>query len=113
MAAAAQDAHEAAVTWLQWSETEPVLMSASTDNSVKQWLMEEPGAAVRLLRYRCGHSLPPTCVLHYDTDGRQILSAGQDLALRVFSTVQDQQSVELSQRHVEHRAKKQKVRAEE
>jgi U3 small nucleolar RNA-associated protein 21 len=87
-------------------------MSASTDNSVKQWLMEEPGAAVRLLRYRCGHALPPTCVLHYDTDGRRILSAGQDLALRVFSTVQDQQSVELSQRHVEHRAKKQKVRAE-
>ena len=105
-----QDSHEAPVTSLDFSDTEPVLLSGSTDNSLKQWLMEEPGATVRLLRYRCGHALPPTCVLHYGPDGRQILSAGQDLSLRVFSTVQDQQSVEMSQKHIAHRAKKQKVR---
>ena len=34
------------------------------------------------------------------------MSAGDDRALRVFSTIQDQQSKELSQSHVERRAKK-------
>ena len=37
------------------------------------------------------------------------LAAGQDRAFRMFSTIQDQQSRELSQGHSSHRAKRLKV----
>lgn len=43
----------------------------------------------------------------------RLLSAGQDRAFRVFSTIQDQQSRELSQHHTARRAKKLKIREEE
>ena len=39
--------------------------------------------------------------------------AGQDRAFRVFSVIQDQQSRELSQGHIEKRAKKLRVGQEE
>lgn len=40
-------------------------------------------------------------------------AAGQDRALRLFSVIQDQQSRELSQRHVQRRAKRLRVDPEE
>jgi len=48
-----------------------------------------------------------------DSDGKRLLSAGSDRALRLFSTIQDQQSRELSQRNVERRAKRLRVSQEE
>eukprot|EP00983_Pelagomonas_calceolata_P121697 1160824-Pelagomonas_calceolata.AAC.13 len=42
--------------------------------------------------------------------GLRLLAAGSDRAFRVFSTIQDQQSRELSQKHVGRKAKKLKVR---
>lgn len=45
--------------------------------------------------------------------GLRLLSAGQDRAFRVFSTIQDQQSRELSQHHTARRAKRLKVKEEE
>ena len=41
------------------------------------------------------------------------MHAGQDRALRLFSTIQDQQSRELSQHHTARRAKRLKVSEEE
>jgi hypothetical protein len=75
--------------------------------ATQEWIFDDPGSSPRLLRFRSGHYRPPTSVLHYGTNGRSILSAGQDRAFRVFSTIQDQQSKELSQGHV-----KKKVRTE-
>ena len=41
-------------------------MSSGADNSIKHWIFDGPDAeAGRLLRFRSGHSAPPTCVLHY------------------------------------------------
>ena len=40
-------------------------------------------------------------------------AAGQDRAFRLFSTIQDQQSRELSQKHAARRAKRMKLREEE
>lgn len=88
-------------------------MSAAADNSVKQWLFDTAGSVPRLLRFRSGHSAPPTVVCHYGDGGQRLLSAGCDRAFRVFSCIQDQQSRELSQRHVARRAKRLKVREEE
>jgi len=56
---------------------------------------------------------PSDAPVHCGRDGKRVLSAGSDRAFRVFSTIQDQQSVELSQRHVEQRAKKLRVTQQE
>eukprot|EP00897_Mesotaenium_endlicherianum_P007094 jgi/Mesen1/6412/ME000329S05575 len=76
------------------------------------WIFDSDDGEARLLRFRSGHSAPPTCIQYYG-NGRHILSAGQDRAFRVFSTIQDQQSRELSQGHVAKRAKKLKLKEEE
>lgn len=51
----------------------------------------------RLLKLRGGHHAPPTCVRYYGEDGKQILTAGKDRALRYTSVVRDSRSFELSQ----------------
>jgi U3 small nucleolar RNA-associated protein 21 len=91
---------------------EPVLMSSGGDNAVKQWIFDAEDGSARLLRFRSGHAAPPVCVRFYG-EGRRLLSAGADRAFRVFSTIQDQQSRELSQRNVAHRAKKLRCAEEE
>ncbi|KAK9049733.1 hypothetical protein SSX86_031298 [Deinandra increscens subsp. villosa] len=107
-----RDAHDSSVISLHFFANEPVLMSTSADNSIKMWIFDTTDGDPRLLRFRSGHSAPPLCIRFY-ANGRHILSAGQDRAFRLFSVIQDQQSRELSQRHVTKRAKKLKVKEEE
>ncbi|RZC75045.1 hypothetical protein C5167_050531 [Papaver somniferum] len=107
-----RDAHDSSIVSLHFFANEPVLMSSSVDNSIKMWIFDTTDGDPRLLRFRSGHSAPPRCVRFY-ANGRHILSAGQDRAFRLFSVIQDQQSRELSQRHVSKRAKKLRVKEEE
>lgn len=107
-----KSAHDAAITSLHFFKGEPLLISSGFDNSLKEWIFDGPDGAARLLRYRKGHAATPTVVRHYG-DGKRLLSAGQDRAFRVFSTVQDAQSMELSQKHVAHRAKRLKIEEKE
>ncbi|KAI4379695.1 hypothetical protein MLD38_005958 [Melastoma candidum] len=106
-----KDAHDGSIISLYFLANEPVLMSSSADNSIKMWIFDTTDGDPRLLRFRSGHSAPPLCVRFY-ANGRHILSAGQDRSFRLFSVVQDQQSRELSQRHVSKRAKKLKLKEE-
>ncbi|XP_028760737.1 WD repeat-containing protein 36 isoform X2 [Neltuma alba] len=107
-----KEAHDGSITSLHFFPKEPVLMSSSEDNSIKMWIFDTSDGDPRLLRFRSGHSAPPLCIKFY-ANGRHILSAGQDRAFRLFSIVQDQQSRELSQRHVSKRAKKLKMKEED
>ncbi|CAH9085598.1 unnamed protein product [Cuscuta epithymum] len=107
-----REAHDSTVVSLHFFANEPVLMSSSSDNSIKMWIFDTTDGDPRLLRFRSGHSAPPLCIKYY-ANGRHILSAGQDRAFRLFSVIQDQQSRELSQRHVAKRAKKFKLKEEE
>lgn len=107
-----REAHDSTIVSLHFFANEPVLMSSSADNSIKMWIFDTSDGDPRLLRFRSGHSAPPLCIRFYG-NGRHILSAGQDRAFRLFSVIQDQQSRELSQRHVSKRAKKLKVKEEE
>jgi U3 small nucleolar RNA-associated protein 21 len=50
-----------------------------------------------LLKLRTGHHAPPACIRYYGEDGKQILTAGRDRALRYTSVVRDSRSYELSQ----------------
>lgn len=107
-----REAHDDAIISVHFFASEPVLMSASADNSIKMWMFDTADGDPRLLRFRSGHSAPPLCIRFY-SNGRHILSAGQDRAFRLFSVIQDQQSRELSQRHVSRRAKKLRMKEEE
>ncbi|KAL9339861.1 hypothetical protein Peur_068876 [Populus x canadensis] len=107
-----REAHASSIISLHFLANEPVLMSSSADNSIKMWVFDTTDGDPRLLRFRSGHSAPPLCIRFY-ANGRHILSAGQDRAFRLFSVIQDQQSRELSQRHVSKRAKKLRVKEEE
>uniref|UniRef100_A0A1J3JJC1 U3 small nucleolar RNA-associated protein 21-like protein n=1 Tax=Noccaea caerulescens TaxID=107243 RepID=A0A1J3JJC1_NOCCA len=107
-----RDAHDSSIISLNFLANEPVLMSASTDNSVKMWIFDKNDGDPRLLRFRSGHSAPPLCIRFY-SNGRHILSAGQDRAFRLFSVIQEQQSRELSQKHISRRAKKLRLKEEE
>jgi len=107
-----RDAHDAPLLALHFFPGEPLLMSSGADNAIKQWVFDGADAAARLLRFRSGHSAPPSVVAHY-AEGLRLLSAGADRAFRVFSSIQDQQSRELSQHHTARRAKRLRVREEE
>ncbi|KAJ8492909.1 hypothetical protein OPV22_014630 [Ensete ventricosum] len=107
-----REAHDGAIISLHFFANEPVLMSSAADNSIKMWIFDTSDGDARLLRFRSGHSAPPLCLRFYG-NGRHILSAGQDRAFRLFSVIQDQQSRELSQRHVTKRAKKLRTKEEE
>ncbi|KAI5899586.1 Utp21-domain-containing protein [Schizophyllum commune H4-8] len=90
-------AHDAGVTALEWVPGQPLLISAGEDNSVKQWLFDLPTAAPRLLKSRTGHRAPPTLVRFYGADGKQVLTAGPDRALRLTSLVRESRGCEMSQ----------------
>nr|XP_051203267.1 U3 small nucleolar RNA-associated protein 21 homolog isoform X4 [Lolium perenne] len=107
-----REAHDGSIVSLHFFANEPILMSSAADNSIKMWIFDNNEGDARLLRFRSGHSAPPRCIRFYG-NGKSILSAGQDRAFRLFSVVQDQQSRELSQRHVSKRAKKLKVKEAE
>lgn len=107
-----REAHDGSIVSLHFFANEPILMSSAADNSVKMWIFDSNDGGARLLRFRSGHSAPPRCIRFYG-NGKCILSAGQDRAFRLFSVIQDQQSRELSQRHVAKRAKKLRVKEEE
>ncbi|XP_020672729.1 WD repeat-containing protein 36 [Dendrobium catenatum] len=107
-----REAHDCQIISLHFFANEPVLMSSASDNSIKMWIFDSTDGDARLLRFRSGHSAPPLCLRFYK-NGRCILSAGQDRAFRLFSVHQDQQSRELSQKHVTKRAKKLRVKEEE
>ncbi|KAK6916926.1 WD40 repeat [Dillenia turbinata] len=107
-----KEAHYGSIISLHFFANEPVLMSSAADNSIKMWIFDTTDGDPRLLRFRSGHCAPPLCIRFY-ANGRHILSAGKDRAFRLFSTVQDRQSRELSQGHVSKRAKKLGVKEEE
>ena len=64
---------------------------------LQQWLFDSPTAAPRLLKQRSGHHAPPHLVRYYGDDGKSILTAGADRALRYTSVVRDSRGYELSQ----------------
>ena len=83
---AAHGAEVAAVTCLT---QEPLMVTSSSDNTLKQWIFDLPDGGGRLLRLKEGHSAPPTKIRFYGGLGQNVLSAGEDSSLRSFSTVTD------------------------
>ena len=89
MAAQTRDAHGAEVAGIKCLQGEPLLLTSSPDNTLKQWIFDLPDGGSRLLRLKEGHAAPPTKIRFYGGLGNNILSSGEDSSLRSFSTVTD------------------------
>lgn len=79
-------AHSGAVSGLKCLPNEPLMVTSSADNSVKLWIFDMPDGGARLLRIRDGHNAPPSRIKFHGSNGDNILSAGSDSSLRIFST---------------------------
>lgn len=95
---ALRGAHAGPVATLSFVPGQPLLITTSPDNSIKQWLFDTPESAEpRLLKHRSGHQAPPARIRFYGDSGHELLSAGRDRTLRMFSLIRDSRSSELSQ----------------
>ncbi|XP_053555707.1 WD repeat-containing protein 36 [Bombina bombina] len=90
-----REAHSSAIAGLTFVQGEPLLITNGSDNAIRVWIFDGAGGQGRLLRFRKGHSAPPTFIRHHGLDGQHILSAGQDGTLHSFSTVHDRYSKSL------------------
>ncbi|CAG0923391.1 unnamed protein product [Notodromas monacha] len=79
-------AHDGPVVGLEFQQGEPLLLSNSSDNTLKQWIFDMGADGGRQLRVREGHSEPPCRVFFYGENGEEILTAGRDSSVRVFAT---------------------------
>jgi U3 small nucleolar RNA-associated protein 21 len=97
--------HSGYIPSIQFINGKPLLLT-SGNNSIKMWIFDSLDGRPRLLKSRSGHSFPPSFVRYHGSDGRSIISAGRDHALRFFSTIRDEQNIELSQGSIESKAHK-------
>ncbi|CAL1290506.1 unnamed protein product [Larinioides sclopetarius] len=103
-----REAHKGGISGLKFLPNEPLLITSSSDNSIKIWIFDLPDDGGRLLRLREGHSGPPTKVRFYGVNGKSILSAGRDSTLRSFSTEADNLNKSLGQASFNRKAAKRK-----
>jgi U3 small nucleolar RNA-associated protein 21 len=90
-----REAHNASVTGMQTLQLEPLMVTSSSDNSIKIWIFDMPDGSCRLLRQRHGHHQSPTKIRFHGQNGTEILSAGLDSCLMSFSTDHDSKNKSL------------------
>lgn len=83
-------AHDDTVTGMICLPNEPLVLTSSPDNTLKLWIFDMTDGGARLLRIREGHSAPPTHIRFHGSNGRNILSSGEDSSLRIFNTLNEQ-----------------------
>lgn len=90
-----KDAHANTVLSLMFFPSSLRLMSLADDNSVKQWTVDLQSKELRLLKQRCGPRSPPA-LLKFAPDGLRIFACDKESSLWSISTIQDQQTREMS-----------------
>ncbi|KAI8916960.1 WD40-repeat-containing domain protein [Powellomyces hirtus] len=88
-------AHSAPVHTACYYAGQPILITAGSDNAIRQWIFDSAEGVPRLLRSRGGHTTPPTRIRYHPLDTSQIISGGVDEAIRVFSVTRDASSMEI------------------
>lgn len=116
-----RNAHSESISGLEFVAGQPLLISSSADNSIKEWFFEPasdpaPGSAPssstsassslpRLLKSRSGHSEPPSIVRWFGEDGRApLLTAGRDRSVRLGWVGREARGGELSQGSIVRKA---------
>ncbi|KAJ1964328.1 rRNA-processing protein utp21 [Dipsacomyces acuminosporus] len=105
-----QAAHDGTIPAIDFIAGQPLLLTSSADNSIKEWLFDGQDGVPRLLRHRSGHFAAPQMIRYHGEDGRSILSSGRDRSLRFFSVTRDSQNVEMSQGSLAREARTKKVK---
>ena len=103
--------HFKAVASLYFIPQQPLLVSTSGDNSIKEYLFES--SEYRCLRQRSGHYKSPSSVRFYGEDARFLVSSGSDRSIRFSSIFKDNQNFEFSQGSTQKIASKLKVPEED
>ena len=108
-----RNAHDGTIHSCYFYPNQPLLITASTDNSLKIWIFDSLDGVPRLLKSRVGHFKSPHRIQHYSSDGKILLSAGRDKSLRLFSMIRDAQNTELSQGSLIKKSRKLQISVEE
>lgn len=101
-------AHLGTVATLKCLASEPLLITTSPDNSLRMWIFDMPDEGARLIRFREGHSAPPTCIRYHGQKGIHLLSAGEDSSLRIFHTISEKFNRSLGRASYNRKASKKK-----
>ncbi|KAJ2374516.1 rRNA-processing protein utp21, partial [Coemansia sp. RSA 2603] len=101
-----QAAHDSTIPSIDFLNGQPLLVTSSSDNSIKEWVFESKDGVPRLLRQRSGHYSAPHMIRYHGHKGFDIMSAGRDRTLRLFSVIKDAQSTEMSQGSLLREARK-------
>ncbi|KAJ3069146.1 hypothetical protein HDU98_007769 [Podochytrium sp. JEL0797] len=101
VAAGEGDAHVEGVHTVEFLKGQPVLVTASGDNSIKEWIFDNENEHPRLWKSRSGHREPPNRIRFVGPDPTTIISSGSDGSLRKYSTIQDQRNLEFSRKNAE------------
>lgn len=101
-----RDAHSGPVSGITCLPNEPLMVTSSSDNSLKMWIFDLPDGGARMLKSCEGHSAPPLFARFYGSLGNSILSAGEDSSMRVFSTMTDALNKSLGKAASNRKAKK-------
>ncbi|KAK6627753.1 hypothetical protein RUM44_010232 [Polyplax serrata] len=107
-----ESAHDEAVMGMQCLQGMPMMITSSSDNSLKLWAFDMPDGGPRLLAKREGHSLPPTFIRFHGSNGHNILSAGGDSHLRIFNTLTEKFNKSLGKASWNRKKSKKKGRLE-
>lgn len=107
-----EECHIGAVSRVYFLHGEPILITASKDNSLKVWIFDSSDGTARLLRHREGHSGHPLRMKYYGgttnvsmrenatAESCELLSCGSDGTIRLFNTAIDAQNRALSQKPI-------------
>ncbi|KAJ1645421.1 rRNA-processing protein utp21, partial [Coemansia asiatica] len=105
-----QGAHDSNIPSLDFLTSQPLLITSSADNSIKEWLFDGQDGVPRLLRQRSGHFSAPQMIRYHGEKGFDIMSSGRDRTLRLFSVIRDSQSTEMSQGSLAREARMRNVK---
>ncbi|KAK5650664.1 hypothetical protein RI129_001693 [Pyrocoelia pectoralis] len=104
------NAHGNAVAGMICLPNEPLVVTSSSDNTLKLWIFDMSDGGARLLRIREGHSAPPSFIRFHGSNGHNILSAASDSTLRIFNTQTEQFNKSLGKASYNRKATKRRGR---
>ncbi|KAJ2696905.1 rRNA-processing protein utp21 [Coemansia sp. IMI 203386] len=105
-----QGAHDSSIPAIDFINNQPLLVTSSSDNSIKEWVFDGQDNVPRLLRQRSGHFSAPQMIRYHGEKGFDIMSCGRDRTLRLFSVIKDSQSTEMSQGSLAREARMRNVK---
>ena len=76
--------HGGSIVGTTFIDQQPLLVTNSTDNSLKVWRFDLSDGGARVLYQRDGHMKPPTRIRFHGSKGQFVLSAGLDSSFRMF-----------------------------